>query len=304
MSDIQDFFGGGVGGEVGVFPTLAIKTDIPSHSGYGSGRYQEGFSGNGDYIFLGSSSNGSIDYLDSSDVSQTGWPIAPTDVLALGQWSGLRMNSVGTALEVVVVNGSTTPNTFQFATIDSGGNITLGSAGAQQPTTDFTSTPIYHASGNSTPCNLYRPSDTGSYFIRRADTSTFVQELEFDETTGAIIGDTVNIFDASVGPINNIVCAYRTPSDTLFGGLAISSTQDSMTFTIAKAGTKKISTLNYLPIQTGFPCTTSGVIFLEWKGYISCGSGSSNLILKNGKAVEIDNFNGFIDAVALAGGIV
>lgn len=156
-------------------------TGLTGHADFMRSERIPGYSSDGDYFDLPTSSTDSLVYVNSA--GSTVYTKAYTDLHAnVDQWCGFYFD--GTDMWAVGVDTGTTPDTYYTATINSAGTVTA--VGNAQPTTDFTTAPAWDAQGTNLwydgSANLKLFSDSEVMSIATADGTISV------DTAAAISG--------------------------------------------------------------------------------------------------------------------
>lgn len=261
-------------GSVGVFPTFA------PHSGAGvnynkrdAGNRVEGFVGDGDYIVL-PLDTGSIDYFNSSDVSQSGFPIAPTDIdAASDKWVAWQMTAAG-LIYAVAVDTTTSPHTFYTATINSAG--TINNIGNDQASVNFTYLTTYWIGGaaGAPGTTMYRPSDdAGNLFVLSSGDTGLIEVMEIDVSNGAIVSDPAFLYESFFGAFN---LNYKTPKGNYIGQFSFDSGTGLMQMSVF--GNSGAAIVN-LDASTGLSTSLLECAPIMWKGYITLATGNSSAII-------------------------
>ena len=296
MSDIQDFFGGGVGGDVGIFPTFPnqILTGFPASNALSR---MQGFVGDGDFIQLPVNENASIDYLDIDEVSQSGWPITPAAAsTGADAWLGFMLD--GSVLYATLVDLGTTPNTIHTVSINSAGVIT--SIGTAQLTVDFPDNNWWANGANGRGTSMYRDSFGSGNFnvIQFTDLASNVasREIIINSGSGALIQGTPTLISKNN---DNYNYKYKTPSGVYVGHFDATTSGSS----VHMSGPLGVHT-TVIPSSTGVGAAANTTIPMMWVDFISYGNGFSVADRGSVKQNTYIGFNESIDTIARNVGIL
>ena len=248
----------------------------------------QGFIGDGDYIVLPAQS-GSVDYFNSSGVSQVGWPIAPSAIGAgnADLWVAWFMTSTG-VLFVEAVDTTTAPDTLYLATIDSGGNVV--DLGNDQLSTDFSISEYWVDDNLSSGTSMFRDSDLSGNLFIFSSSAAGTQEVEIDISDGSIVSGPTLKYSFTA---NNARLHYRTPNGNYCGEFDFNATTSMVLISVAGDSGQHNA---YIPISTGVAGSTGTLVPIMWKGEIVMASGNTNRINVGSKTFAKDGFDAAIDA--------
>ena len=288
MSNLSDFAG------ASVYPNITpSKTYIGPANGVvdiSDAQNIQGFVGDGDYFVLPSLSTASITYNDSdgNQVTTGSWAggISPSEIdAAADNWCGFMLDETDSLLYVMVCDVGATPDEYLLASIDVAGVITqIGVFSA--PATAFTSAVISWRTnaGDGGSSNLHRVADgSGNFFLRANNGSIGVEELEFNSSTGAIVGDVVEVAQG--------LARYKTPSGVFIGGFSTNAINRGEVIVGNTVSGNQMS----IPPDSGLTLSTIICHPMQWNGRIVMAGGSGTMF--GSRAYEVTNFDNYGDAL-------
>jgi len=290
VSEATDFF---LRGGNSAFPVFTPYNDIPDEHTFSNLYKQEGYTGDGDTIWLPTSSTGTFSYYNAADVLQ--WSKAFTDIdAACDLWAGFMYDQADDLVYCVAVDTGPSPDTYYLASIDSAGTIV--NIGNHTPTVDYPSTrPEWGVSGS-----LQRIADGAGNFYLVSNAG----EVEINFATGAFITDPygINGYGFRTAKGNRIHGFQRTHTSSGTGGVP-----DPILGVILTLSSSHTSANVQLPLSSGVGgagANISNVIPIQWKGYIALAeAGSTVSIAYGGEYFKALEFEKEVDLLATAMGI-
>jgi len=254
-----------------------------------------GFSNNGDYIILPTSTSGLIGYYDSTGTQITtsawGGGLTLAELHAnCDHWVGFMLDATDNLLYVCAVDLGTTPDTFYFASISAAGSLT--NIGNAQVTTDFATATNFNSAGSGASA-LYRTADgTGNLFIRTL-VGAGVEQAEFNISTGALVTDTATI----LGNIDGV--PYKTEIGNYIRGCSYSATNG----TTAVYVSGKSDAYIHAGHELGMPSAQIQLYLLQWGGRIVSATATATSVIFGPRAFTVAEFDSKVDELARALGV-
>jgi len=309
MANLEDYFGGGVGG-VGEFPRLIPSTTynwptIETQQTLGGSLADleriEGFDGDGDTIVLPNGPNGQIQYVDKDGNWSTDgvWNLG----VSLGEihancdkWVGFRFDGVEApddAFQVCAVDQDTIPMTFYFASISQLGVV--GNLLSGQIDADFNGTPAWGNPVSTSTASFYRDADgSGNFIIRFQRSASVTDEAQFSSVTGAQVG----VKEVIAGPF----ALYKTAAGNYAGKfqgrllVGVNLSANSLVDVAINRGDGASAHVG-VPMATGAPSGLDGeaVQVLQWKGLIVFSGIGTNIV--GVRATAVTDFEAWVDTI-------
>lgn len=248
----------------------------------------------GGFISLPTSSTGT--YRLTDDGNNIVWTITLANITTAitgtaSKWIGFTLGTDDLSW-VAVIDTATAPDTIYICSVDAVGAITALANGAQF--TVQATNPEWGADPDTNQgSNLYRASDgSGNFFVRMG----IGQEMEINETTGALVTDPSGVWNAPSVP-------HKTANGTYIGGFNSDGAGDNST-EIAVTHTQFDGLVN-LASDSGAPTSTElgGIIPMQWQGRVVMGSFKSAARVVNPKAFVLKEFDDWADQLAVNVGV-
>lgn len=289
------------------FPRLYPSPSLPTaYKGTNGMSYAPGFSA-GQALLVPTTSGATITLydLDGAAVTSGAWNggIAPSDMFTgCTAWAYMIMDAADGLLYVI---GKTSAPAYRLCSINAAGTITDISGSDQSPSTAFGTAPAFAQTAYTTMRRI-GGDGVGNFELlswNHSGNGYRGQRLEFNYSTGAIVGDVSTIGSVSYpGPVNgNIWSLVGSQSNIAVGSFAGLNASPFFTNIYNIDNGKSVGIVR-LPYDWPWPGSNEAYP-VQWNGLIYFLSANNNAS-QGPRAFEVVEFNSWIDKVADFHGIL